>query len=593
MVTLKDLWRSAAFALGVALMLTSMVNGQGNGLFPPPNFGSERAAYESASALWASDSGSMTGAFDSEFGRATGVASTRNAAATLPLGTKGSGRLPTYTVKTVSVNEAPPTYGLTQPQSGFVQSIPSVNNQVPVYGVPNPIYGGPAQSYGPTVPAYGVPSQSYSAPASNIGNVAGVAFDGSVASQQTFPCDPTPTLTEFQPSQPAACGPSCGEGCFGVGRCGASPNCSGLCGPVCGPCSWGRVDLLLWHLGGYSTPPLITSGHGNVPADQVALLGQNGTSVLFGNNKVGDGLRLGTRLQFGHWFGPSRRLGVQGEFLWLGDEDSTRIFRGDGDKTYARPFFNTNPDVNGQDAQIFSRPGLAEGSVRFNTSSRVFSAAPSLRWNLCCCSDPCSGNQSSRVDLLLGYRYFGLDERFASQETLRPTDTQFVDGTSFELNDRIRTDNQFHGVEVGMNHMRQLGRWYWDFSTIIAVGEMRSLISLDGSTRINVPDFRDATFPGGFYVAPENVGSFRDTETTVIPQLRLNLSYCIGRNWRLGAGYTMMYVDSVFRPGSFVNTQFDGTRLGQTQTDADFVRPAAARESLFLHGANIGLSYNF
>lgn len=344
---------------------------------------------------------------------------------------------------------------------------------------------------------------------------------------------------------------------------------------------------------GYSTPGLVTQSPGGTAQNIAGVLGNGSTSVLSGNQTVGDGLRVGGRLRMGYWFDACRKFGIQGDFFALGGGGESQRFNGNGTDSFARPFFNTNPDVNGQDSQIFSRPGLAEGSLSIQTSSNIISAGPSLRWNLCCCEDPCSTN-SRRVDFLLGYRFFRFDEEFASQEILNPVDGLFVEGTRYELNDRISTENEFHGVELGLNHMRQRGRWLWDIAALFAVGEVQRSVELDGSTRITVPGFQDTTLPGGFFVGANDIGRYEDREYAVIPQVRANLSYCLGCNWRLGVGYDFIYLNSVFRPDAYLNTTFDGSRLARApEIGVVGERPATPDRDLFLHGVNINLTYNF
>ena len=404
-----------------------------------------------------------------------------------------------------------------------------------------------------------------------------------------------------------SCGGGCGGGC-GLGSCcggqmcctsAACKNCQcdGLCGcDCCRPRFWARVDALLWYMQGYSTPALVTRSPGGTPQNIAGVLGNGSTQILGGNQDFGDGLRPGGRLRMGYWFDPCRKFGIQGDFFALGNGGDSARFNGNGTDSFARPFFNTNPDVNAQDSQIFSRPGLAQGSLDISTSSSVISAGPALRWNLCCCqgNDGCCNPRSRRVDLLLGYRFFRVEEEFASREILLPTDGLFVAGTRYELNDRITTENEFHGIEFGLAHMYQRGQWRWDIASVLAVGEVQRSVTLDGSTRITVPGFQDNTLPGGFFVGPDDIGRFEDRDYALIPQVRTNLSYCLGCNWRLGVGYDFMYLSSAFRPDAYLNTAFDGSRLARQPTIGVVGDPVVTRKSdLFLHGVNVNLTYNF
>ncbi len=413
----------------------------------------------------------------------------------------------------------------------------------------------------------------------------------------SYPTDETQYVANYEVSGETSCDTSCDTSCGMTCDTGCCKTGCGDCGSLCGPkccCIWARFDVLGWAVQGYSTPALLTSSPAGTAQGSAGILGNPQTTTLFGNRRFGNDLRLGARLQAGYWFDPCRRVGVQGDFFSLGSASNSGEFRSDRSNILARPFFNTDPDVNAQDAQIFAMPGLAEGFVRFDTSSRIVSAGPALRFNLCCCQDQCS-NRSRRTDFLLGYRYLGFQEEFAAREVLRPTDGLFVAGTRYELNDRIRTENDFHGVEFGLNHMFHSGRWYWDVGTVLAVGQVRRVAELAGSTRVTVPSIMDTTVPGGFFVGANDIGRVVDNDITAIPQVRANIGYCIANNWRLGVGYNFLYVGSLFRPNSFLNTSIDGSQLARepvigTVVDHPTTPP---KQSAYIHGLNVFLTYNF
>ncbi|MEM7312032.1 MAG: BBP7 family outer membrane beta-barrel protein, partial [Planctomycetota bacterium] len=165
--------------------------------------------------------------------------------------------------------------------------------------------------------------------------------------------------------------------------------CGGLCcGDPCRPRFWARAEALLWWMEGYSTPPLLTSSPAGTPSDVAGVLGQPATQTLFGGGNLGDELRIGGRVTAGYWFDKCRRFGAQAEFFGLGNDDSGNRSYGPDDGILTRPFFNT--DTRAQAAQLVNFPGVASGTMDFATSSHVYSASPSLRWNLLCCSDPCN-----------------------------------------------------------------------------------------------------------------------------------------------------------------------------------------------------------
>ncbi|MEM7314545.1 MAG: BBP7 family outer membrane beta-barrel protein, partial [Planctomycetota bacterium] len=389
-----------------------------------------------------------------------------------------------------------------------------------------------------------------------------------------------------------ACGPNmecytayCADGC-----------CSGLCG--CDPCRprfWFRGETILWFMEGYDTPPLLTSSPAGTDQDSAGVLGLPTTTTLFGNDPIGGDLRIGGRLTAGWWFDDCRRLGIQGELMAIGNDDSGASFPTSDDQILARPFFNTDPAVSGPDAQVLNLDGLASGSIDFGTSSRVYSAAPSLRKNLICCSgtDACCQPTSWRVDGILGYRYFGINEAFRSREILEPQGASWPAGTRYELNDSVQTENSFHGVEVGAIWMYQNDRWLWEVGSRLAFGEVQRTLRRDGSTRITVPGSLDETRAGGFLVRPEDIGTFTESDYALLPQIRLGLGYCIGQNWRATVGYNFMHLNSIFRPGANMTSVFDGSTLGHDPTIGVVSDATRITQSVWLHGISFGLSYNF
>ena len=381
--------------------------------------------------------------------------------------------------------------------------------------------------------------------------------------------------------------------CSGVRADGC---CDGLC--CCNSCRsplWFRAEALLWFMQGYETPALATTSADGTPPDSVGVLGLPTTSTLFGNDTIGDGLRIGGRLTGGWWFDDCRRLGIQAELLAIGNDDSGASFpRMDG-QTVARPFFNTDPAALGQDSQILNLAGVASGTLNFGTSSRIYSAAPSLRKNLLCCqnTDGCSESSSWRMDGVLGYRYFGVNEAFNAREVLNPEGGLWPAGTRYELTDMIETKNDFHGVEFGAIWMYQRKRWLLEVTSLLAIGEIHRTVARNGSTRITVPGAIDETRAGGFLVRPEDIGTISDRDYAVLPQARVNVGYCIGNNWRATIGYNFMSLSSLFRPGAYMNNVFDGSTLAHEPQVGAVADSTRFKESVWLHGLSFGLAYQF
>lgn len=401
-----------------------------------------------------------------------------------------------------------------------------------------------------------------------------------------------PMTAEESPVEYIACPTECPE--EEITKCPEPEIC---CPPLCGcdPCRsrlWVRAELLLMWTNGFDTPSLLTTSAPGTPASNLGVLGVPTTNSLFGQQTIGDDLRLGGRINAGYWLDSCRRIGLMGDFFALGNGDTRFSTTLPNDTQLARPFFNT--DTGMQDSQILNLDGLAAGTANFDFDSQIFSAGPALRFNLCCCGNPCDSCACQhRTDAILGYRYFGLREDLTATEVLMPTGPFDVPGTLFELNDRIDVENEFHGVEFGLNRMGQRSRWFYEVQATVALGQVTRRTSLNGSSRRFVPDLLDSTVPGGFLVPPQNIGTFVDRDFAALPQVRANFGYCLNNGWRAYAGYNFAYLSRVSRIGDVLDPTFAGSELATgASAAANSVRRTSDR-GLFLHGVTLGIGRNF
>jgi hypothetical protein len=129
---------------------------------------------------------------------------------------------------------------------------------------------------------------------------------------------------------------SCGLQACGIGCCGVS----GL---------WVRTEALLWWIQGFSVPPLVTSSPAGTNRDVAGVLGQPTTTILLGDSRLADDLRLGGRVRFGFWIDPCRTHGWEASYISLGTGDTD--FRADSsggvtpvDALVTVNYINAHPD---------------------------------------------------------------------------------------------------------------------------------------------------------------------------------------------------------------------------------------------------------
>lgn len=366
-----------------------------------------------------------------------------------------------------------------------------------------------------------------------------------------------------------------------------------FCGHICGapPIGsgpwWSQWELLLYFAERDSLPSLVTTSDPGTPDTDLGIMGLPTTQTMYGG-KPGSGFGVGGRLTVGRWLNDFRGVGVQGEFFMV-DGDSYRFSAGNGDAIITRPFHDVVEDA--YDAEIVNMPGLVNGYVNVNGSSRIYSAAPALRLNLNCFYNTLNTSQQARLDVIGGYRFFQLRDSLEIYEQFEPDNGQFANGTFYEFSDNYRTSNNFHGGEIGLNWTRQFNRYYVDLLGSVAIGAVSQRVSGQGYSHAYVPDAIDETMAGGFYTS--DPFAVEDQDFAVLPQGRIKLGYCVSRNFRLFAGYDFLYLSSVVRPGAHIDRRIDPNALLTDAPDPNLSKRELPEEGFWLHGTTVGMLLKF
>ncbi len=102
---------------------------------------------------------------------------------------------------------------------------------------------------------------------------------------------------------------------------------------------------------------------------------------------------------------------------------------------------------------------------------------------------------------------------------------------------------------------RTRGFWTMDALIRLAIGNTRQTVTINGQTTINDPTNTPAvqTLPGGLLTQTSNIGTYRQDEFAVVPELNLNLGYQLTDHFRVMLGYTAIYWSNVVRPGQQIS----------------------------------------
>jgi hypothetical protein len=386
--------------------------------------------------------------------------------------------------------------------------------------------------------------------------------------------------------------PWCGAvGCCGEGGC-IPPDCLGI-GGHSPHRFWGQAEFLLWSVSNSHVPPLVTTSS----PTSLGVLGQPDTAVLFGGSVNHEDFS-GGRFTVGWWCDPCERLGFEASYFFLGQRSIGYDAASTGTPLLARPFFDVNPAVNGENSELVANPAVASlpnlipltGAVHIRQSTELWGMEGNALWN---CWRGCWG----RLDFLSGFRYLQLKENLSITENLLvPFTSLAVPGESLFVSDQFGTRNQFYGGQIGLRAEANWRRWVVEFTSKVALGTTHQQVDINGATIITPFGGSPSAFTGGLLALPSNIGHFSRDHFSVVPEAGLNFGYNINDHWRVYTGYSFIYWNSVVRPGDQIDRVVNSSQLpGHMGSFVGPPRPAFGfRETDFwAHGVNFGLEFKY
>jgi hypothetical protein len=379
------------------------------------------------------------------------------------------------------------------------------------------------------------------------------------------------------------------------GDCGSCGDCYQCC--RCGPDGqfWLREEYLGWWAKGGHVPALVaTSPNGTLPT----------TQTLYGDADYNGDYRSGTWTQGGMWLDCCHTHGIQGDYFYVGQQSSPFFASSDGDPILGRPFIDAN--TGNPSDQLIAFPGRVVGSISVSNTNWLSSGGIDWRRNLCCCNDGCQsgcecktcfrGQNCRRIDFIAGFRYYGFNDNLGINEQLTSIDqTSGVPvGTQFNLSDSFRTQNNFYGGELGLIGERYSGRWMYEWTAKVALGDMQQLVSIDGHTIVSFPGQPTAVSQGGLLALSSNIGHYAQNEFAAIPQFSARIGYRATEQLTFLAGYTFIYYGQVARAGDQIDTTINPNLIpppiggGPNRPSFEF-----HTSSLWLQGITLGAEYSF
>ena len=325
--------------------------------------------------------------------------------------------------------------------------------------------------------------------------------------------------------------------------------------------------------------------------------GQGDTRVVLGGDSFGDTFTTGGRMTLGRWFGDGECRGIEARLFVLNEINSSFITSSNEFPVLARPFFNVNTPM-GPFSEVVADPARGVGGVAVNTEHSLWGAEVNYRRFLC-------GNGCRRVDAIVGYRYLGMKDQLSITENFvsngtAPTLVGGVPVATGVVTDSFRTENHFHGGQIGlMGHLTR-GRWSIDARATVAFGNLTQKAEIAGGQTLGLANGTVATFQGGLLALPgANIGSYTQNQFSVVPEVGFNVGYQLTSRMRVFVGYNFLYIGNALRPEGLIDQNIDAARIpnfpaGGT-TPLAFPRPAPQfnLSDYFVQGISFGVAFRW
>ncbi len=351
------------------------------------------------------------------------------------------------------------------------------------------------------------------------------------------------------------------------------------CGP---PLFWVEAEAMVLMSSSVYVPALVTTGPNTQTQAQAGVLGQSGTSILFGNDDTGDGVRVGGRIHFGIWRDECSVRAFAGNFMYITQKSESFSAASDvgGNPILARPFINANTGL--QASQLVAYPGIVSGSVTASVTTDVIGGefySRQLIWE----------GFGNRLHMVGGYQFSRIEDGLTVQNSLVSLDAGFLGGIGVTLDafDTFAVDNEFHGGTLGLLLDIDDGPFSWRFLGKVAFGNMRQAVHIRGQTTVVDVGGGTTITPGGLLAQPSNIGSFDQNEFAVIPEATFTFGCHLTDQIDLRFGYTFIYWSRVMRAADLVDTT-----VGLPQPAA---RPAVQFRSsdYWVQGLNASVEWRF
>jgi hypothetical protein len=323
--------------------------------------------------------------------------------------------------------------------------------------------------------------------------------------------------------------------------CHSNPD---ICGPICD--FWFGAEYLAWRLPKGALPPLVTTG----PQASGGILGEPGTRVLVGGERLAESDFPGGRFTAGMWLDYEQHFGLEGNYFFLPErshEFTAESPGGELEDVIARPFFNVSTGL--PDARPVPFSGFEDGTLRVWAGVSLQGGEVNFL-----CNWSCGGPCAWRIDWLAGIRYLQLtDELFIRESAVDPQDD-----TRFIVHDAFDSRTHFIGGQLGVRGECHRGRLFVRGHAKVALGLSHYDVDIFGTTvSVSADGLTTTTDLGGLLALSSNSFDHDEDEFAYVPELGLQIGFRVCEYCSFTVGYNFLYWSNVARVGDQIDTSIN------------------------------------
>jgi len=319
------------------------------------------------------------------------------------------------------------------------------------------------------------------------------------------------------------------------------------CCDILQPCGWwGSAEYMYAWRKHRFFPALVTTNPTAPP-----ILGDPGTTVLFGDEFVGGNAKSSFRADFGVWISRCIGAGISGYSITQEEIKFSLDGGPTGTPIFGQPFFNTLTGV--QSVNLLSFPGAQiNGHIDIEANNRIWSFDLYARYRFL-------GSCCFKFDLLAGFLYNSLTDNLV----VNTFTSGIIPPLNASVSDNFSVKNQFYSGLIGFVAEWRSCSWAVNVIGKVGLGNMHRHVEISGFTAAGLAGTSTiiGSVNSGFLAQPSNIGTHTHTQFEAVSQISTNIQLKIWPHIWATLGYTYIFWPSVDLAGNQIDLNINPTQI--------------------------------